>query len=413
MRIAVIGAGISGLTTAYLLCQEHEVVVYEANDYIGGHTHTVDVEAGKATYPVDTGFIVFNEKTYPNFIKLLQQLEVPWQPSKMSFSVRCEKTGFEFSPTSLNALFARRTNLFRPAFYRMLVDIFRFRRASEALVASQDDTTTLGEYLDKGNFSPWFRHYFIVPMGAAIWSTDPVRFLEFPARYFAAFFHNHGILQVKKQPKWFVIQGGSRQYIEKLVAPFRDTIRLSTPVQSVRRRENHIEVSTPDGTERFDHCILAAHSDQALSLIADPTDSERAVLSKMPYQKNVTILHTDSSLMPHFRACWASWNTFIPESDAEGVTLTYNMNMLQGLRAPVDFCVSLNQETAIEPDNILNRFVYHHPLYTPEGLAARKRFQEINGKNRLHFCGAYWGHGFHEDGVNSALAVCAYFGKSL
>jgi predicted NAD/FAD-binding protein len=413
MRIAVIGAGISGLTAAYLLYPEHEIVVYEANDYIGGHTHTVDVDERGTTYPVDTGFIVFNERTYPNFIKLLQRLKVPWQPSKMSFSVRCEKTGFEFSPTSLNALFARRTNLFRPAFYRMLVDIFRFRRASEALVASQDDRTTLGEYLDRGNFSPWFKHYFIVPMGAAIWSTDPVRFLEFPARYFAAFFHNHGILQVKDQPQWFVIQGGSRQYVEKLVAPFRDTIRLNTPVQSVRRSESHIEVSTPDSTDRFDHCILATHSDQALSLIADPTDSEHEILSRIPYQKNVTILHTDSSLMPRFRPCWASWNTLIPESDAEGATLTYNMNLLQGLRAPVDFCVSLNQETAINPDNILHRFVYHHPLYTPEGLAARKRFQEISGKNRLHFCGAYWGHGFHEDGVNSALAVCAYFGKGL
>jgi predicted NAD/FAD-binding protein len=295
----------------------------------------------------------------------------------------------------------------------MLMDIFRFRRASEELVASEDDQTTLGEYLDRGSFSSWFKRFFIIPMGAAIWSTDPVRFLDFPARYFAAFFHNHGILQLKDQPKWLVIQGGSRQYVEKLIAPFRDTIRLNTPVQAVRRLESHVDVSTNDSVERFDHCILATHSDQALSVIADPTDSERAILGKIPYEKNTTVLHTDSSLMPLFRQCWASWNTLIPESATGGVMLTYNMNILQGFRAPVDFCVSLNQEAAIAPDDILHRFVYHHPLYTPEGLAARKRFQEINGKNRLHFCGAYWGHGFHEDGVNSALAACAYFGKSL
>jgi predicted NAD/FAD-binding protein len=413
MRIAIIGAGISGLTAAHLLFSEHEIVVYEANDYIGGHTRTVDVEASGTTYPVDTGFIVFNEKTYPNFVRLLRQLEVPWQPSKMGFSVHCEKTGFEFSPTSLNALFARRSNLIRPAFYRMLADIFRFQRTSGALMASEDDRITLGDYLDQGKYTPWFKKYFIIPMGSAIWSADPVRFLEFPARYFAAFFHNHGFLQVKDQPRWLVIKGGSRQYVEKLTNPFRSRIRLKTPVQSVRRSENSVVIKTSGGTEEFDQCILATHSDQALSIIAEPTDSERAVLGEIPYQENSTILHTDSALMPRFRPCWASWNAFIPETDVSGATLTYNMNILQGLKTPVDFCVTLNQEDTIDPEKVRQRFIYHHPVYTPRGLAARKRFDDISGKNRLHFCGAYWGHGFHEDGVNSALAVCAYFGKSL
>jgi predicted NAD/FAD-binding protein len=295
----------------------------------------------------------------------------------------------------------------------MLMDIFRFRRASGALVASEDDRITLGDYLQRGGYSPWFQKYFIVPMGSAIWSTDPVRFLEFPARYFAAFFHNHGFLQVKDQPRWLVIKGGSRQYVEKLAAPFRNSIRESSPVQSVRRHDAHVSVTTADGPEDFDHCILATHSDQALSIIADPTDAERAVLSEIPYQENITVLHTDATLMPRFRPCWASWNAFIPKTEAGRATLTYNMNILQGLTAPVDFCVTLNQEDAIAPEKILGRFVYHHPVYTPLGLAARKRFDDISGKNRLHFCGAYWGHGFHEDGVNSALAVCAYFGKRL
>jgi predicted NAD/FAD-binding protein len=402
------------LVSAYLLCRDHEIVVYEANNYIGGHTHTIDVDVRGQRYPVDTGFIVFNEKTYPNFVKLMKELDVSWQPSKMSFSVRCEKTGLEYSPTSPNALFAQHRNLFRPAFLRMLVDIFRFRRASEELLQSRNNETTLGEYLRKGGYSQWFQRYFIIPMGSAIWSADPTRFQDFPARSFAAFFHNHGFLQLRNQPRWLVIRGGSKKYVEKLIAPFRDRIRLTCPVVSVSRQGAHVELTSRDGdAQSFDQCIIAAHSDQALSMMAEPTESEREILSAIPYQENRTVLHTDSSMLPRHRSCWASCNSFLPKKEGYGVTLTYHMNTLQTLRAPVDFCVSLNQERAIEPGKTIRELVYHHPVYTSRGIAAQKRFHEISGKDRIHFCGAYSGYGFHEDGVKSALAVCESFGKGL
>lgn len=414
MRIAIIGAGISGLVSAYLLCRDHEIVVYEAEDYIGGHTHTIDVEVEGASYPVDTGFIVFNEKTYPHFVKLLRQLGVPWRPSKMSFSVRCEKTGLEYSPTSPNGLFAQRRNLFRPAFLRMLLDIFRFRRDSEELIQRVDPETTLSAYLRARGYSKWFVQYFIIPMGSAIWSADPNRFQDFPVRYFAAFFYNHGFLQVRNQPQWLVIQGGSRQYVEKLIQPFRERIRLKCPVQSISRPGNQVEVRSRGGdSEFFDQCVIATHSDQALSMIAEPSDAERDVLAAIPYQKNLTVLHTDAALMPRHRSCWASWNAFIPRASRHAVTLTYNMNILQGLQAPADFCVTLNQEHAIDPEKTIRKMTYHHPVYTGRGFAAQKRFDEISGKDRLHFCGAYWGYGFHEDGIKSALAVCRSFGKGL
>lgn len=414
MRIAIIGAGISGLVSAYLLCRDHEVVVYEAEDYLGGHTHTIDVEVGDHTYPVDTGFIVFNKKTYPNFVKLLEQLGVTWKPSNMSFSVRCAKTGLEYSPSTLNSLFAQRRNLVRPAFYRMLGDIFRFRRASRALIQSSDDETTLSQYLESMGYSRWFRDFFILPMGSAIWSADPARFQDFQARSFAAFFQNHGFLNIRDKPPWLVVQGGSREYVRKLVEPFQDGLRPGCPVQSVARHGTYVEVQSRDGgVERFDQCIIATHSNQALSLLADPTDTERDVLGALPYQENRTVLHTDASMLPAHRSCWASWNAYLPKEERDGVLLTYYMNRLQGLQAPVDFCVTLNREQAIDPRKVIRTLSYHHPIYTPRGFAAQKRFDEISGRNHTHFCGAYWGYGFHEDGVKSALAVCRFFGKSL
>ncbi len=414
MRIAIIGAGISGLVSAYLLYRDHDIIVYEANHYIGGHTNTIDVDIDGVSYPVDTGFIVFNQKTYPNFVKLLKQLGVPWQPSKMSFSVRCEKTGLEYSPKSLSSLFAQRHNLFRPGFLWMILEIFRFRKASQALIETQDDTTTLGAYLENNRYSNGFKEHFIIPMGSAIWSADPARFLDFPARYFAAFFQNHGFLQIRDKPQWLVIQGGSRQYVKKLIKPFEDRIRVGCPVRSIFRGREHVEIMDhAGGRERFDQCILAVHSDQALSLLADPTDAEREILAAIPYQKNRTILHADSSLLPRHRSCWAAWNSTIPRELHHAVTLTYSMNILQNLPAPMEFCVTLNQEQVIAPRTVIRKINYHHPVYTSSGLAARKRFFEISEKNRTHYCGAYWGYGFHEDGVKSALAVCKAFGKSL
>ncbi len=414
MRIAVIGAGISGMVTAYLLSEDHDVVVFEANDYIGGHTNTIDIQLNGRSYRVDTGFIVFNESTYPNFVKLMRRLGVVWRPSNMSFSVQSEKTDLEYCPSTLNSLFAQRRNLLRPSFYRMLLDAFRFRREAQEILRTDDYKTTLGAYLQGRGYSQTFIHHFIIPMGEAIWSADPKQFNEFPAHYFVQFFNNHGFLKVRDQPQWQVIKGGSKSYVEPLTRSYRDRVRLNCPVESIKRHPDQVEVIPRHGEpERFDQVIIAAHSDQTLAMLADPSDAEREILEAIPYQDNLAILHTDSSLLPKRRAAWASWNYHIPREELGRVAVTYYMNMLQSLSAPVDFCVTLNRPEVIDRAKVLNEVMYHHPVYTRLGPLAQKRHQEINGVNRTYFCGAYWGYGFHEDGVNSALAVCEHFGKSL
>lgn len=414
MKIAIIGTGISGMVTAYLLSESHEVTVFEKNDYIGGHTHTVDVEAGAKSYPVDTGFIVFNEVTYPNFVKLLRRLDVPWKNSRMTFSLRCEQTGLEFCPSSLDSLFAQRRNLLRPSFYRMVMDIFRFRGEALRLLETLDDQVTLADYLEREKYSSLFIEKFILPMGAAIWSADPLRFRQFPARYFVEFFHNHGFLKARNQPQWLVVQGGSRNYVEKLVKPFAGNIRLNSPVVSITRGDDHVEVQSQDGgTERFDAVVLAVHSDEALALLSDPSDAEREILSAIPYQENMTVLHTDSALLPRLRKCWAAWNYYVPRESRERVALTYDMNILQGLEAPVEFCVTLNRQDEIDPVKAVRKILYSHPVYNPAGRSAQGRRDEISGIRHTYYCGAYWSYGFHEDGVKSALAVCKHFGKGL
>ena len=414
MQIAVIGSGISGLVAAYLLSEDNDITVFEANDYIGGHTHTIDVSENGNVLPVDTGFIVFNLKTYPNFTQLMQQLNVAWQPSNMSFSVQCEKTGRYFSPSTLNSLFADRRNILRPSFYRMLLEAIRFRRQALELLQTDADGLTLQGYLDRNRFSREFIDQFIIPMGASIWSTDPERFKDFPARYFVEFFNNHGFLNIRHQPQWLVIKGGSRQYIEPLTRRYRDGIHLNAAVTSIRRHPDNVEVRTGNGDQHtFDQVVIATHSDQALKILADPSDAEQDILGAIPYQKNLTILHTDSGLLPPKRIAWASWNYHIPEQDMARVALTYDMNILQSLDAEKEYCVTLNLPDTIDEAKQIDQFVYHHPLYTPESLAARQRQADINGVNRTFFCGAYWGYGFHEDGVNSALAVCEHFGKRL
>jgi predicted NAD/FAD-binding protein len=414
MRIAVIGSGISGMVSAYLLSQDHDIVMYEADDYIGGHTHTIDVSTAGISYPVDTGFIVFNEKTYPNFIKLMRSLGVAWQPSNMSFSVQCDQTGLVFSPSTLNALFVQRKNLFRPSFYRMLWDALRFRREASELIRTDDYSITLQDYLEQKNYSHMFIEHFIIPMGEAIWSADPVQFRKFPARYLVEFFSNHGFLNVRHQPQWLVIKGGSSQYIGPLTRPYKDRIRLNSPVVSVKRFPEKVDITTKGGnTETFDQVVIATHSDQALRMLSDPSGLERDVLETIPYQENVAILHTDQSVLPPKRAAWASWNYHIPKEEKGRVALTYDMNILQSLKAKEEFCVTLNMPEKIHPDRIIQRIIYHHPVYDPNSLSARRKQDEINGKNRTYFCGAYWGYGFHEDGVNSALSVCKHFGKTL
>ncbi|UCG56788.1 MAG: FAD-dependent oxidoreductase [Phycisphaerales bacterium] len=413
MRIAIIGSGISGMVAAYLLHREHDVTVFEANDYVGGHTRTIDVTLDGKTLPVDTGFIVFNQATYPNFVKLLRKLDVPWQDSDMSFSVHCDRTGIEYCPSSFGRFFAQWRNLLRLGFWRMIREIFAFRRQLLQM-AELPETVTLGQHLDKLGYSRQFREYFLIPMGAAIWSAEPNRFESMPACMFARFFANHGFLNVRDQPQWLVVKSGSREYAKVLTASLRDRIRLNCPVRSIRRLSEAVRVE-PTGAqaELFDHVIVATHSDQALRLLSAPTAREKEILGALPYQENQVALHTDEGLLPQRRKVWASWNYRIPREGQHAVAVTYDMNILQNLDADAEICVTLNQTDKIDPRKVLRRMLYSHPVYTPEALVAQRRRAEISGVNRTHYCGAYWGNGFHEDGVNSALAVCKHFGRGL
>ncbi len=414
MKIAIVGSGISGLVASYLLSQQHDVHVFEANDYVGGHTHTVSVRLNDRSYDIDTGFIVYNELNYPNFTKLLRQLGVASQPSNMCLSVRSDKTGLEYGGTTPNTLFAQRRNLLRPSFYRMLYGITRFNKKAQALLRDEDNRMTLGGYLEEGGYSRDLIEHYVIPMGAAIWSADPEKMREFPARSFVQFFHNHRFLDIYNMPVWRTIKGGSHCYVEALTSSFKDRIRLSSRVQSIRRFDDGVELHHAGReAERFDQVIIAAHSDQALSMLADPSELEREVLGAISYQENDVVLHTDERLLPRNRRAWASWNYFIPDQPQPRAALTYNMNMLQSLDAPVTFCVTLNRTEDISPGKILQRFRYHHPVFSLDALDAQKRWSEVSGHRRTHYAGAYWGYGFHEDGVKSGLAVCEPFGKKL
>jgi predicted NAD/FAD-binding protein len=405
MRIAIIGTGISGLSAAWALHRDHALTLFEAGDYIGGHTHTVDVEVQGRPYAVDTGFIVFNDWTYPQFIELLDQLQVASRPTQMSFSVRCERSGLEYNGETLNTLFAQRRNLFRPAFYRMIRDILRFNREAPALLEQEQDPS-LDAYLRAGRYSREFIDHYILPMAAAIWSAEPTLMGQMPARFFVRFFKNHGLLSVRDRPQWRVISGGSRSYVEALVAPFREHIRLNCPVEWLRRTHGQVEIKPVGGAvEHFDQVIIATHSDQALRLLADPSAQEREILGALPYQENDVVLHTDTRLLPQRRLAWAAWNYHLPAQPRDRVAVTYNMNILQGLEAPETFCVTLNRGDAIDPARILYRTTYHHPVFTTAGVQAQARRAEISGVNRTWYCGAYWRNGFHEDGVDSGLAV--------
>jgi predicted NAD/FAD-binding protein len=409
MRIGVIGSGISGMVAAYHLSREHDVSVFEAGSYVGGHTHTVDVETQGSSFAIDTGFIVFNDWTYPNFIALLDELQVPWQHSDMSFSVQCEKAGLEYNGTSLNALFAQRLNLLKPSFLKMVVDILRFNREAPKLLQFDSHDISLGDYLQREAYSPYFVEHYIVPMGAAVWSTRPELMLRFPARFFVEFFANHGFLNVDNRPVWRVIRGGSREYVKRLTERYADRIRLNSPVESIARQPGNVTVRLANGSvERFDAVFMACHSDQALKLLADPSVPERQILGAIPYQENEAILHTDERLMPRRKLAWAAWNYHVPKTAGSRVCLTYNMNILQSLSSKTQFMVSLNRSD-IDTRKVLGSYTYHHPVFTVEGVAAQKRRAEINGERRTFYCGAYWSYGFHEDGVKSALVALEDF----
>jgi uncharacterized protein len=408
MKIAIIGSGIAGLTAARRLCGDHEITVFEANGYVGGHTNTIDVERNGRSWAVDTGFIVFNDWTYPNFIALMDEIGVASQPSDMGFSVRCDRTGLEYCGTSLSQLFTQRRNFVRPGFWRMIRDILRFNREAPRLLDGGEDTLELGAYLAREGYSAQFSGHYIIPMGAAIWSTDPHTMLRFPARYFVEFFANHGLLSVSDRPQWRVIRGGSRSYIRPLTAPFADRIRLDTPVLLVNRDASGVElVLTAGRRERFDAVVFACHSDQALALLAAPTPAEREVLGAIPFQPNVAVLHTDERLLPRRRRAWAAWNYHIPAVQQGAVSVTYNMNILQRLDADEQFLVSLNPTAEIDRTKVIREIVYQHPVYTPRGVAAQRRRDELTGRERTFYCGAWWSYGFHEDGVTSGLAAAA------
>jgi uncharacterized protein len=413
MKIAIIGSGIAGNTIAYHLHKAHDITVFEAGSHIGGHTHTHDIVVGGKQHAVDTGFIVFNDRTYPNFIALLNELGVEWQPSHMSFSVHCEKSGFEYNGTTLNSLFAQRRNFLRPSFYRMIGEILRFNKTAPELLEDGPEIP-LGDYLTQQGYSRNFIDYYIVPMGSAIWSTEARQMLEFPARFFVRFFHHHGMLSVNNRPQWRVIKGGSARYVDALTASFRDRIRLNTPVEQVRRLKRSVRVKPSNGPEEtFDWVVFACHSDQALAMLSDPSAAEKDILGAIPYQENTVFLHTDSIMMPKRKLAWAAWNYHVTAAPAERVAVTYNMNILQGLDAPEPVLVTLNHTRNINPAKVIKRLTYHHPVYTTEGAKAQARHAEISGVNRTLYCGAYWRNGFHEDGVVSALAALEQLRKAV
>jgi len=415
MKIAIIGSGISGLTSAYLLNRKHDVTIFEANDYIGGHTHTHNIDIDGKNYSIDTGFIVYNERTYPNFIKLLDQLNIERQLSTMGFSVKSASQDYEYAGESLNTLFAKRSNIFRIGFWRMLYAMYHFGKKADSLGRGLDVSMTLGDYLVDENYSSEFINYFIIPMGAAIWSTPANKVLDMPAYFFIKFFYNHGMLELTNRPNWWVIKNGSSEYIKKITIGFEDKIHLSTPVKKVSRVEGGVEIVLfkKDKALKFDSVIFATHSNQALDILDDPSDAEKDILGSIPYQKNNILLHTDSSVLPRRKLAWASWNYQLDSDPNSPVILTYNMNILQTIEANKTFCVTLNDSDSVDKKSILKKITYHHPLFTVNAIEAQKRKSEISGVNNTYYCGAYWRNGFHEDGVVSALDVCSSFGEKL
>ena len=410
MRIAVVGSGIAGMATAWQLAREHSVVLFEADARLGGHTHTHTVQREGRSFQVDSGFIVHNPENYPLLTAMFRELGVETQPTTMSFSVHNARTGLEYNTGTLNGLFCQRRNLLRPRFYRMVADILRFYRESPALLQGDAQGPALGDYLREHRYSPMFIDEHLIPMASALWSSPSDRVLQFPARYLVQFMANHHMLSAGARPTWRVVKGGSSAYIRALESRWRVEARLSSAVQSVRRVEGGVEITTPHYAETFDQAVLACHSDQALKLLDAPSEREREVLGAIRYQPNETVLHTDARLLPKNRRAWAAWNAHIPAEPSADCTVSYCMNLLQGLTSREPFVVTLNRTAAIDPARILARMRYAHPEYTHASVAAQARRGEINGVDRIWYAGAYWGWGFHEDGIRSAIDVVRALG---
>jgi uncharacterized protein len=413
-RVAVIGSGISGLAAAHGLAATHRVTLYEAGDYFGGHTHTVDVTLDGVTHGVDTGFLVFNERTYPNLIKLFEQIGVERAKSDMSFSVQVPADDFEWSGSTLNSVFAQRSNLLRPGFWRMLSDLLRFNRLTTAIAQGGDEAQldmTIKRFLDQERFGAEFRNGYLLPMIACIWSCPTSQMLQFPIATLVRFCHNHGLLQVQDRPQWWTVRGGAREYVTRLLRSVPDA-RLRTPVTAVRRGlpgpHGRIAVDTVAGTERFDSVVLACHSDQALALLADATADERRVLGAIRYHRNRAVLHTDTQLLPRRRLAWAAWNyerAGRPDDEQAGVCLHYWINQLQPLPFRQDVIVSLNPLRPPRPQTVIGEYDYEHPVFDLAAIQAQKQLPAIQGREGTWFCGAWTRYGFHEDGLMSGQAV--------
>jgi predicted NAD/FAD-binding protein len=408
MRIAVIGSGIAGLAASYYLSRKHEVSLFEKEQRLGGHTNTVLVDTGSGhSISVDTGFIVHNDHNYPNLVKLLKELGVETQPSDMSFSVTNRQTGFEYSSHGINGFFAQRSNIFRPSQYLLLSEIMRFNRTAPQLLNRPGAATlTIGDLLDEGRYHRVFTEHYLFPMAAAVWSMSLESIRSFPAFTLLRFFENHGLLQMNNHFLWKVIRGGSNTYIPLICAPFKDRIHTGAQITSVSRLETGVILNFAHRPAmNFDQVVFACHGDQVLPLLEKPTNAERAVMGSFKTSSNVATLHTDRSLLPKRKRAWASWNYNLGMDASTAATVTYHMNRLQSLNEPLEYCVTLNGEAAIDAARVLRKIDYHHPLYMQEAVRAQGRWSEISGHNRTHFCGAYWFYGFHEDGLNSALRV--------
>ncbi|MEM9411683.1 MAG: FAD-dependent oxidoreductase [Planctomycetota bacterium] len=406
MKIAIIGAGISGLVAAYRLQKHHQIDIFEANSYVGGHTNTIAVQEKNNELAVDTGFIVFNDRTYPNFIKLLAEWGVEYQKTLMSFSVKCDRTGLEYRGADFNGLFAQRTNLFNPKFLRLLYDLVRFKKIANPLLRDQDNVETVGSFLHRHGFSEPFIEQYFLPMGSAIWSCPTGTFMDFPIAFITEFYHNHGLLGVSDRPQWYVIKGGSKQYVVKLLQQLDANIRTDYAIQKVTRAGDSVELHVADSVHRYDHVVMACHADQALDLLhGSATEIEREILSAFPYGKNIATLHTQSDVLPKNRRAWAAWNYHRGLVERDQASVTYNMNILQGIRSNKTYCVTLNDSGSILEQNIIRQIPYAHPIFNVRRKAMQKRHHELVGHQKISYCGAYWGNGFHEDGVVSGLAV--------
>lgn len=416
-NIAIVGSGISGLTAGYLLHSQHDITLFEAQPRLGGHTATVDIHQQGQRYAIDTGFIVFNDRTYPLFLKLLARIGIRAQPTEMSFSVKSPE-GLEYNGHNLDSLFAQRRNLVNVKFYHFLWEILRFNHLAnawleEAKSAPASSVLTLADFLKQHGFSDYFCRHYILPMGAAIWSSTLADMRAFPLVFFLRFFAHHGLLSIRHRPQWYVIPGGSRQYIAPLTRPWQHRIKLNCPVHAICRDESGVQIVHGQGLQHFDEVILACHSDQALTLLQDASQSEREILAAMPYQANDVWLHQDVRCLPNRRKVWASWNYLLAGSEQSLPTVSYNMNILQGLRRAPDFCVTLNGAAHVDVQKVLARFIYHHPVFNQQTVQAQQQRGLICGQHHTHFCGAYWYNGFHEDGVRSALDVASRFGGQL